>query len=108
MSAAACAAAARLRTAPPTPTSRRPCVPAPASHSARDRSFFSTCPRKALTCLGEVVLPSRKRSVMRTAPIRQERESVAIRPSTRESCREPPPMSSATPSASVVELTAAR
>ena len=71
-------------------------------------TFFSTCARSALTCLGDVVLPSRKRSVMRTAPIRHDRASVAMRPSTRESCIEPPPMSSATPSASVVELTAAR
>ena len=72
MSAARWAALARLRTAPPTPTSVRPCAAGSATQPA-DSSFFSTCARSALTCLGEVFLPSRKRSVMRTAPIRHER-----------------------------------
>ena len=45
---------------------------------------------------------------MRTAPSGHERMSTALRSSTRVSCIEPPPRSSATPSVSVVELTAAR
>ena len=45
---------------------------------------------------------------MRTAPNGHERMSRASRSFTRVSCIEPPPMSSATPLLSVVELTAAR
>jgi hypothetical protein len=47
-------------------------------------------------------------SVVTTAPSRHDDAVVARRSPTRVSCIEPPPMSSATPSVRVVELTAAR
>ena len=50
----------------------------------------------------------RKRSVIRTAPRRQESRSLASRSRTRTSCSEPPPRSSTAPSRRSVELTAAR
>ena len=80
-----------------------------ASHGARSSSS-ATCSRSALSCLRLAGSPpGRKRSVMRTAPSGHERASVAQRGRRRAtSCIEPPPRSSTTPSASVVELTAAR
>ena len=100
MPAANCAAAARLRTVPPTAT-RRPSSP---SHEALSNSA-ATCSRSARVCF---FLPGAKRSVMRTAPSGHERASTASRSRTRVSCIEPPPRSSTTPSDNVVELTAAR
>ncbi len=101
---AAWAAAARLRTAPPMPTIR---LPDEASQSSPDnvsatwsrsleRSFFLTGPS-----------PGRNCSVTRTAPSGKEADSCARRPATWVSCMLPPPMSSTTPSDSVVVLTAA-
>ncbi len=100
MPAASCAAAARLRTVPPTATSRSS-EPSQAALS----SSFATCSRSASV---RFFFPGAKRSVMRTAPSGHERASTASRSPTRVSCIEPPPRSSTTPSDSVVEFTAAR
>ena len=68
-----------------------------ASHSACASSSW-TCSRSALRCLDFTRSAARKRSVVTTAPSRHERAARARRSSTRVSCIEPPPMSSATPS----------
>ena len=82
--------------------------PGRCSHGART-SAPATNARSSRSCLGLAGLSSgRKRSVMRTAPSGHESSSRASRRWTCTSCIEPPPMSSITPSASVVELTAAR
>ena len=98
------AAAARLRTAPPMPTSR---PPAPASHGAA-ASCSRTAARAALSCLRVTARePGRSCSVTRTAPSGHDADASARRPATCVSWRLPPPRSSTTPSVSVVELTAA-
>ena len=83
-------------------------APAALRATPRRPARRATCSRSALSCLRLARSPGRKRSVMRTAPSGHER---ARRPAGRRRARaacEPPPRSSATPSASVVELTAAR
>ena len=70
---------------------RRRSGPATAARS----SLAATCARSSRICLGLAgPSPARKRSVMRTAPRRQESSSREWRPTTCTSCIEPPPMSS--------------
>ena len=77
MPAASSAAAARLRTVPPIPTSR---AAARLGSQSALRELLRQCARSALSCLPLVLSPGRKRSVMRTAPSGHERVSSASRP----------------------------
>ena len=75
--AARWAAAARLRTVPPIPTSRRPPAPAAARQPAAPaRARCATCSRSSSSCL-RLAGPfgGRKRSLISTVPTRQDPHS---------------------------------
>ena len=94
--AASCAAAREV--ADRAADAGQPAARALEPRRALSISFGRTCSRSALTCLRlRLLAVGRKRSVIRTAPSGHERGSTAMRPSTRVSCIEPPPMSSTTP-----------
>ena len=106
--AARWAAAARFRTVPPMPTSRR----AP-SRSLGERSHFAELPGDVLAQLLELLalggsVEGQEALAHPHRPSRQDPDSRASRSRTPTSCIEPPPRSSTQPSLSVVELTAAR
>ncbi len=99
-----CAAAARLRTAPPIPTRRGP---DDESQSSED-SVARTCDRRrASSFFLAGPEPGRNCSVIRTAPSPNDAILPACRSRTSISCMLPPPRSSTTPSVSVVVLIAA-
>ena len=79
------------------------------ARARRPRAIARTCFCSALRCFFVASSPSgRKCSVMRTAPSGHDPTRPGWRLLTSMSCSEPPPRSSTTPSASVVEFTAAR
>ena len=98
-------AAARVRAVPPIATRR--CVGARASRASSSvAGDVLAQPVELLAVAGRRLRGSARSSARRRAATRRPR--VASRPTTRTSCIEPPPRSSTAPSASVVELIAAR